>query len=80
MDRTQRNTTSSGSETNTLPAYDIMMADGCSDLLRTSLSKLIGSVSARHEHSLVDTLVDYETVANSIVVDLTRSQLSDGRS
>jgi hypothetical protein len=57
-----------------------MMADGCSDLLRTSLSKLIGSVSTRHEHSLVDTLVDYETVANSIVVDLTRSQLSDGRS
>jgi hypothetical protein len=57
-----------------------MMADGCSDLLRPSLSKLIGSLSVRYEHSLVDTLVDYETVANCIVVDLTRSQLPDGRS
>jgi hypothetical protein len=79
FDRTQRNTTtSSRRKSNTLPAYVFMVADGCSDIPWMGLSKLIGSFSGRFEHGLVNTLVDDETVANCIVVDLIRNQLSEG--
>ena len=75
FNRAQRDTTTSSRRVpNTLPAYVFMVADGRSDISWTGLRELIGSFSFRYEHGLVNALVDDETIANCIVVDLMESQ------
>lgn len=50
-----------------------MMTNRGFDVSRIGLSKLIGSFSAWYENGLIDALVDDKTVANCIIVNLTRS-------
>lgn len=52
------------------PSHMSIVADNHFHATWTSLCKLVGSISVRHEHCLVNQLVDDETVADCIVFDL----------
>lgn len=57
----------------------VVVADGAFDVSWMRLSKLIGSLSFGYEDGLLNGLVNNETVADCVVIDLSQSKPLYGR-